>query len=101
MSSGTDGSEGAGLYARGMGSPLGKFTNEVKTHLDEATFNEWLRLCSSKEVTSSELLRDVIYLICHGKTPAELAADDRRSLLNSLGPNGAVRLAVRGEVSAS
>lgn len=72
-------------FARGMSSPLGKFTCEVKTHLDEATFTTWLRLCAAREVTSSELLRDLIYLVAHGRTPAELAAQDRRELLGGRG----------------
>lgn len=76
-------------FARGMSSPLGKFTSEVKTHLDEQTYDDWLRLCNSKEVTSSEMLRDLIYLVVHRKTPAELAAEDRRGLLSVEGPNGA------------
>lgn len=77
-------------FARGMGSPLGKFTNEVKTHLDERTHTEWLRLCASKDVTSSELLRDVIYLLIHNRTPAEFSADDRRSLMSGEGRTGAL-----------
>jgi hypothetical protein len=83
-------------FARGMGSPLGKFTNEVKTHLDETTHTEWLRLCSRKDVTSSELMRDVIYLLVHNRTPAEFSADDRRALLQGEGRIGALeRMGVR------
>ena len=82
--------EKVNLLARGMASPLGKFTSEVKTHLDESTFNEWLRLCAAREVTSSELLRDLIYLVVHRRTPAELAAEDRRELLQATGTNDAL-----------
>lgn len=73
-------------FARGMGSPLGLFTEPVKTYVDDATFRAWLRLCHEKHTTSSDLLRDVLYLLVHGKTPAELTADDRRSLLRGEGP---------------
>ncbi len=72
-----------GRFARGMSGPFGKFDyGRVKTELDEETFNAWLRLCASKDVTSSEMLRDLIYLIVHRKTPAELVANDRRGLLD-------------------
>lgn len=78
-------------FARGMAGPFGKYDSpDVKTHLDERTHTEWLRLCASKDVTSSELLRDVIYLLVHGRTPAEFQADDRRDLLNLKGPNAAL-----------
>jgi hypothetical protein len=79
-----------GEFARGMGCPLGPFTREVKTHMDDTTFEAWLRLCHSKSATSSELLRDVVFLLVHGKTPAELTAEDRRSLLASEGRIGAL-----------
>ena len=72
-----------------MGSPFGKFTEELKTLVDEPTLQAWLQLCHQKSVTSSELLRDYVYLLVHGKTPAELAADDRRALLTAEGRNEA------------
>jgi hypothetical protein len=76
-------------FARGVGGPFGKFDYaEVKTHLDEATHTGWLQLCNRKDVKSSELLRDIVYLLVHNKTPAEFIADDRRGLLNLEGPNG-------------
>lgn len=87
----TDSSADTPSFARGMSSPLGKFTCEVKTHLDDATFEVWLRLCAEREVTSSELLRDLIYLVAHGRTPAELAAQDRRALLGAAGTTEALR----------
>jgi hypothetical protein len=78
-------------FARGMGCPLGLFTKEVKTHVDEdVTFKLWLELCHRKNTTSSELLRDVVYLLVHGKTPAELTAEDRRRLLGLEGRIGAL-----------
>jgi hypothetical protein len=74
-------------FARGAGSALGHYTQPVKTWLDEPTFTAWLRLCNEKHTTSSELLRDVVYLLVHGHTPAELTAQDRRELLGAQGPN--------------
>jgi hypothetical protein len=75
-------------FARGMSGPFGPYNHaEAKTHLDERTHTLWLQLCNSKDTTSSELLRDVIYLLVHKKTPAEFTADDRRELLDIRGPN--------------
>ncbi|HEY8360622.1 MAG TPA: hypothetical protein VIL30_24465 [Ramlibacter sp.] len=78
------------LDARGMAGPFGKFTEEVKTHLDERTHYLWLQLAASKGVTSAELQRDLIYLVLHQRTPAEMAADDRRALLRGEGRNDAL-----------
>lgn len=78
-------------FSRGMSGPFGKFDHGVvKTHLDELTYNRWLRLCAEKEVTSSELLRDILYLVVHQKIPAEFTADDRRGLLVGEGPSAAL-----------
>ncbi|MGE4243681.1 hypothetical protein [Ramlibacter sp.] len=74
-----------GEFARGMGCPLGSFTKEVKTYIDETTFDLWLKRCHKANCTSSELLRDCLYILEHGKTPSELSADDRRALLQSEG----------------
>jgi hypothetical protein len=89
----TDNSDGS-REARGMAGPLGLFTEPVKTFLDEPTHTAWLRLCNSKGKTSSELLRDVVYLLTHGRTPAEMSADDTRTLLTAQGLNQ-VRSAAR------
>lgn len=84
------------LLARGMSGPYGKFTEEVKTSVDERTHVEWLRLCGSKDVTSSELLRDLVFLVVHGRTPAEIVSQGRRELFNGEGRNDAVnRLGAR------
>lgn len=79
------------MQARGMAGPYGKFTEEVKTSLDEHTLSQWLKLCAEREITSSELLRDLVYLVVHRSTPAELTSQDRRRLLNGEGRNGAER----------
>lgn len=76
---------GAPMQARGMSGPYGKFEHEVKTGLDQHTYDKWLRLAASKDVTSSELLRDLVYLVVHRMTPAELTAQDRRRLLDGEG----------------
>lgn len=77
-------------FSRGMTGPYGKFTSEVKTLVDETTFNAWLRLCASKEVTSSEMLRDLVYIVVHSRTPAEIVAEDRRGMLTGEGRNDAI-----------
>lgn len=71
----------APMYARGMSGPLGKFSAEVKTLLDPPTFELWQGLCSEAGITSSELLREFLYLLLHGKTPGEMSAEDRRAVL--------------------
>lgn len=76
------------LLARGMSGPHGKFDREIKFHVDELTFDKWLRVCASKDVTSSELGRDMVYLVAWGRTPAEIVGDDRRAMLNQTGLGG-------------
>lgn len=72
-------------FARGMAGPYGKFDHEIKFHVDEPTFDLWLRLCASKDVTSSEMGRELVYLVTRGRTPAEIVGDDRRELLQRVG----------------
>lgn len=67
----------------GMAGPFGKFEHEAKTDLDEQTHALWLRMCNSNNVTSAELLRDLIYLAVHQRTPAEIVGEGRRSLLQA------------------
>lgn len=86
MDTGENTPKGSAQLARGMSSPLGQFTQPVKTLVDPITEDAWLRLCHSKEKTSSELLRDVVYLLVHGKTPSEMSSDDTRALLARIGP---------------
>jgi hypothetical protein len=91
---------GAPAFAQGQVAPFGKFDGgEAKTDLDRVTYDAWLRLCASKNVTSAVLLRDLIYLVIHSRTPAEIAADDRREMLAGLGRNGGLkdRLGARHE----
>ena len=84
-------------FARGMAGPNGKYSEEVKVHLDEPTHAQWLQLCNANDVTSSELLRDLIYLVVHGKTPAEVAANNRRGLFSSIGTVAGLNRAGRHE----
>lgn len=86
----------AAQFARGMGCPLGQFTEPVKTLVDPTTFERWLRLCHEKQCTSSELLRDMVYLLVHSKTPAEISAEDRRAMLRGEGPNAVLNRAGGG-----
>lgn len=80
--------EDSGLDARTAeagDSVFGKFTEPMKTHLDEHTHHQWLRMCASQNKLPGVLLRDLIYLVVHGRTPAELAAERTRKLLTGEG----------------
>lgn len=85
------GFEDSGFDARDTegGSVFGKFTEPVKTHLDEPTYNRWLQMCAGQHKLPGVLLRDLIYLVVHGKTPAEFAAERTRELLSGEGLNAA------------
>jgi hypothetical protein len=72
-------------FSRGMSGPFGPFTEPVKTLVDERTFEMWLRYCHQKGTTSSEYLRDIVYLLVHGTTPAEMVSHDRRADLQTKG----------------
>lgn len=84
--------------SRGMSGPFGKFTEPVKTHLDEHTVNLLLRLAAAADKVPGEWIRDVLYIVIHGDTPAELAAKGMKALLRGEGPD-AVRNRVRGDQS--
>jgi hypothetical protein len=84
---GADDGAASPRFARGMSGPFGSYTEPVKTLVDEQTHAHWLRLCNSMDKHSSDVLRDVVYLLVHGKTPEELRAQSTRSLLASKGLN--------------
>lgn len=74
-------------FARGgITSPLGKFDEELKTHVDDTTANAFRKRASELEQTPSELLRDLIYLQVHGEILVEMCAKHRRALLQQQGP---------------
>lgn len=84
----TEEREAEAAFSRtGEEGPLGKYDSpHIKTMVDEKTYGAWLRLCASKDRTSSALLRDVIYLLVHGETPAEMSAKNVRGLMGHQGP---------------
>ena len=90
------------LFATGLTGPYGKYLHEVKTLLDEHTYNEWLRYCASKDIKSSELMRDILYMFLHQHTPSEIVAKDRRAIVDERGLNAAItRLKDPGEARAA
>lgn len=81
------------LARGGITSPLGKFDEELKTHVDDTTANAFRKRAnafrkraSELEQTPSELLRDLIYLQVHGEILVEMCAKHRRALLQQQGP---------------
>jgi hypothetical protein len=83
----TRGIEDDGQFARGITGPSGKYTEPVKTHLDDKAFTDLLRLCHDKNTTVGELLRGAVYLVLYGTTPEQAAADRQRDLLKPLADN--------------
>lgn len=79
---------GAAAFSRtGTTGPFGPYTEVAKTLLDDVTNDKWLRLCNRAEKTGGELLREVVYLIVHGKTPAEFSSQATREVLAGKGLN--------------
>jgi hypothetical protein len=83
----TRGIEDDGQFARGITGPSGKYTEAVKTHLDERAFVDLLKLCNERGTTVGELLRGALYLVLYGTTPEQAAADRQRELLKPLADN--------------
>ena len=86
-----------GVYAKdtafsrtGITSPLGKFDEELKCHIDESTANKFRKRAADLEQTPSELLRDLVYLETHGEILIEMCAKHHRALRNQQGPNRGV-----------
>lgn len=79
------------------GSVFGKFTEPLKTHLDQRTHHKWLEMCAAEHKLPGVFLRDLIYLVVHGKTPGEFAAERTRARLTGEGLNAALgRIRERG-----
>jgi hypothetical protein len=71
-------------FARGMTGPTGKYTEAVKTHLDETAFVDLLRLCHSRNTTPGELTRAALYVVLYGQTPEQIIAAAQSELLAPL-----------------
>ena len=99
----TDGNNGDGsgfdakvMFARAaVPGPFGKFDQEVKTHVDDDTFNKYLRECARLNKVPGVLTRDLIYVFVHGLTVAELVAKHDRQMLEGEGTNQGLLLKVR------
>lgn len=81
---------GAPMESRDLVGPFGKFTEPAKTHLDEHTHTLLLRAAAQAGKLPGVWMRDVLYLVLHGDTPAELVAKadkDMRTLLRGEGPD--------------
>ena len=70
------------LSRNGIPGPLGKLDEALRTHVDESTAAAFRRRADALEQTTSELLRDLIYIFVHGETMIEIVAKHRRSLLD-------------------
>lgn len=81
------GTEDGTQFARGISGPAGKYTEPVKTHLDEKAFMDLLRLCNERGTTAGELLRGALYIVLYGTTPEQVAAERQRDLLKPLADN--------------
>ena len=84
----------------GLSGPHGKFDHEVKTLLDEETYNKLLQKCARLGKLPGPLMRDLAYLFVHGMTPAEVVAKHNREMLEGEGPNKGIALRVE-EMSAT
>jgi hypothetical protein len=89
-----------------VAGPFGKQEAECKTHVDEATLDLFQRKALAAGLDRSKLLRNLVYLVAHGKSYDVLVAEaaDRRMRL-ALGEGLEVgqamqALTVRGEVRA-
>jgi hypothetical protein len=71
-------------FARGLTGPLGKYTESVKTHLDEDTYVDLLKLCHSKNTTPAELIRAAVFLVLYDQTPEQMVAARQTELLAPL-----------------
>lgn len=74
-------------FSLGEPTPFGKYVVPVKTLVDEETFEAWIQLCARRKLPSAVLLRELVFLVVHGRTPAEIAAQDTRQLLSEAGLN--------------
>lgn len=78
-----------GSFARGVTGPFGKFTEELKTHVDEHTLLLFLRWCAECDVKPGERLRDLVYLAVHGDDVHGIAAKTTRQQFENKGLNAA------------
>lgn len=89
----TTGEDEDALFSRGATGPFGKLDHEVKTKIDEYTFNLFLTDCRMRGTLPAEMVRDCIYAMVHKKTFDEVrrekaAMDEKhiQTVLSVLGP---------------
>ena len=69
------GDEPAPMFARGIAGPLGKLDHELKTKVDEVTFNRFRRSCALLETDTSARIRDAIYVLEWKKPYRQMVAE--------------------------
>ena len=82
--------EKVSLFSRGECGPYGKYTVEVKTHLDEPTHYLWLQHCAKKNVNAGQFMREILYKILRGKTPSQIVAEDSEDRCKALDDTGLI-----------
>lgn len=65
----------APMFARGIAGPLGKLDHELKTKVDEVTFNRFRRSCALLQVDTSARIRDAIYVLEWKKPYRQMVAE--------------------------
>lgn len=84
------------MFARGIAGPLGKLDIQLKTKVDEATADLFLRHCGQQATDTSMVLRDCVYALVYGKTYRQMVvekvnhdAQRTEALAKLIGPFGA------------
>lgn len=62
-------------FARGIAGPLGKLTEELKTKVDEATYQVFRQQCAMSGLDAATFLRDRVYEACYGKSWRSMVAE--------------------------
>lgn len=86
---------GAPMFARGVAGPLGKLDIPLRTKVDEATADLFLRHCGQQATDTSMVLRDCVYALVYGKTYRQMVvekvnhdAQRTQALAKLIGPFG-------------
>lgn len=63
------------MFARGIAGPLGKLDIPLRTKVDEATADLFLRHCGQQATDTSMVLRDCVYALVYGKTYRQMLVE--------------------------
>jgi len=63
------------VFARGVAGPLGKLDMDLKTKVDEGTYDLFCRQCRIEGVDVSGVLRDFVYAYVYQKTYGQMVAE--------------------------